>query len=125
SLSSLVIPTYNIDSGQIIPVTERGETGNSPVHTQNNVIDSGGHAVWLKNIRDGVLNRHNIKTPDVTLFDAVMSSAAAPTYFPCHPFSTRYPGDEKDTHYTGIDGCIFDNPCITYMGAIRQHIPED
>ncbi len=126
SLSSLIIPTYNIDSGHITAVREVNETGNSPVHTQNNVTDQGGHAVWLKNIRSGVLKNSNKgETPDVRLFDAVMASAAAPTYFPCHPFTTRYQGQEEDTHYSGIDGCIFDNPCISYMGAIRQHVPDD
>ena len=125
SLRSLIIPTYNIDSGQLAAVEEKGETGSSPVHTINNFIEEGGHAVWLKNIRTQTPEGIEHQTPDVRLFDAVMASAAAPTYFPCHPFFTRYPDEERDTFITGIDGCIFDNPCISYMGAIRQHVPKD
>lgn len=124
SLRTLIIPTYNIDSGQMQIVTEQGENGNSPVHTQNNVIDKGGHAVWLKNVRTGTPDGADHMTPDVHLYDAVMASCAAPTYFPCHHFMARLPGDPHETSFSGIDGCIFDNPCISYMGAIRQHVPQ-
>lgn len=27
--------------------------------------------------------------------------------------------------YSAIDGVIFDNPCISYLGAIRRHVPKD
>ena len=119
SLASLVIPTYNIDGDQIEVVEEKGETGESPVHTKNNFIDEGGHAVWLKHIK-GEFS----KTPDVTLYDSVMASTAAPTYFPCHHFRMRYAGDPRDTPCSGIDGCIFDNPCISYMSVLRGAVPE-
>lgn len=124
SLKSLIIPTYNIDGEQLRVVTEEGENRESPVHTRNNFMDTGGHALWLKNMK---VNRNapNIvssKTPDVTLYDAVMASTAAPTYFPCHHFQARWPGHVSPHHYTAIDGSIFDNPAITYIGAIRQHL---
>jgi len=125
SLRSLIIPTYNIDSGQLEAVEEKGETGSSPVHTINNFVEEGGHAVWLKNIRTQTPPGVETQTPDVKLFDAVMASTAAPTYFPCHHFTARFHGEDRDTFVTGIDGCIFDNPCISYMGAIRQHVPKD
>ena len=62
---------------------------------------------------------------DVSLYDAVMASTAAPTYFPCHHFTAYLPGEKHLTNFSGIDGCIFDNPCISYLGAVRQHIPPD
>lgn len=125
SLCSLIIPTYNIDSGQMQLASERDEDGNSPVHTQNNVIDRGGQAIWLKNIRTNHPIDVRNMIPDVTLYDAVMASAAAPTYFPCHHFSARYPNQSLPSYFSAIDGCIFDNPCISYLGAIRQHVPAD
>ncbi len=122
SLRSLIIPCYNIDGDGIEAVTERGETGNSPVHTKNNFINEGGHALWLKSMRTGTPAEHRINTPHVSLYDAVMASCAAPTYFPCHHFPATLPGDSERKYYSAIDGCIFDNPCISYLGAIRQHI---
>src|SRR5690606_33738988 len=50
------------------------------------------------------------------------ASAAAPTYFPCHHFTAQWPDRAEPTQYTAIDGSIFDNPCMTYLGAIRQHL---
>ncbi len=55
----------------------------------------------------------------------VMASCAAPTYFPCHHFMMHEPRHQENTYISGIDGCIFDNPCITYMGALRQHVPPE
>lgn len=117
SISSLIIPVYNIDGEQLEVVEEAGETGASPVHTRNNFMDEGGHAVWFKNIRQ---ERNQKPTPRVRMHDAVLASTAAPTYFPCHHFEAESQG--KKRHYTGIDGSIFDNPCISYHGAIRQHV---
>ena len=122
SLKSLIIPTYNIDGEQLRVVMEEGESQESHVHTKNNFMDTGGHALWLKNIK---INKGLVdagKTPDVTLYDAVMASTAAPTYFPCHHFTARWPGHVRPHHYTAIDGSIFDNPAITYIGALRQHL---
>lgn len=122
SLSSLIIPAYNIDSGQMQLATEPGENAASP---QNIVTDRGGHAVWLKNIRTDCPADVRNHIPDVNVYDAVMASAAAPTYFPCHHFAARYPGHALPSYFSAIDGSIFDNPCISYLGAIRQHVPAD
>jgi patatin-like phospholipase/acyl hydrolase len=122
SLKSLIIPTYNIDGEQLKVLTEDGETGQSPVHTKNNFLDTGGHALWLKNMKINGGYGAKRPTPDVTIFDAVMASTAAPTYFPCHHFEARWQGDVRSHQYTGIDGSIFDNPSTTYVGALRQHV---
>lgn len=110
SLRSLIIPTYNIEQIEV---------------REDRMIDRGGHAVWLKNIRTGFPDNAASRTPDVRLYDAVMASCAAPTYFPCHHFTMRNAGEAEETHISAIDGCIFDNPCISYMGAIRPHVPPD
>lgn len=125
SLRSLIIPAYNIDGEQLEVVEEKDETGDTPARTVNNFIDEGGHAVWLKNIRHDYPPGMAARTPDVMLYDAVMASCAAPTYFPCHHFTARYPDRRGNMSYSAIDGVIFDNPCISYLGAIRRHIPED
>lgn len=122
SLRSLVIPVYNIDGEQLEVIQEQGETSETPVHTRNNFSDGSGHAVWLKNIKH---SRNPGTTAHVALYDAIMASCAAPTYFPCHHFSARIPGSGKTYHYSGIDGSIFDNPCISYHGAIRHHIEPE
>lgn len=123
SLRSLIIPSYNIDGEQIEVVEEADETGDSPARTKNNFMDEGGHAVWLKNIKHDYPQGISLKTPDVSLYDAVMASCAAPTYFPCHHFSARYPDASGSVDFSAIDGSIFDNPCISYHGAIRRHVP--
>jgi len=123
SLSGLVIPTYNIDGGQLEVAGEKDETGASPAPTINNFSDQGGHAVWLKNMIHDYPHGAAARTPDVTLYDAVMASCAAPTYFPCHHFNVQYPGQKKPMSLSAIDGVIFDNPCISYLGAIRRHVP--
>jgi patatin-like phospholipase/acyl hydrolase len=119
TLKSLIIPVYNIDGEQLELIEEAGETPDTPVHTQNNFMDSGGHAVWLKHIQQ---RRNRRKTPDVRLHDAILASTAAPTYFPCHHFKAEYTDSGRVKEYSGIDGSIFDNPCISYHGAIRQHL---
>lgn len=119
SLRSIVIPTYNIDGEPLKAVEEAGETDQDRVHTLNNFINEGGHALWLKNMKDSM---NGGRVPDVKLYDAVMASTAAPTYFPCHHFNMQWAGKSKPYQYTGIDGSIFDNPCMTYMGALRQHL---
>lgn len=125
SLRTLIVPTYNIDGGQIATATEADENDDSPIRTKNNLSDEGGHAVWLKNIRTNfpIGAAHN--TPSVSLYDAVMGSCAAPTYFPCHNMQVEYPDERGLIDISAIDGVIFDNPCISYLGAIRRHIPDD
>lgn len=122
SLRSLIIPVYNIDGGQLRLAVEQDEGPDAPAPTKNNFRDDGGHAVWLKNIK-GL--RHDGCTAQVSLQDAVLASTAAPSYFPCHHFPATYLQDGRERTYSGIDGSIFDNPCISYHGAIRPHIPED
>jgi uncharacterized protein len=122
SLRSLVIPVYNLEGENLKVLKESGETDDAPVHTKNNLVDHGGHAVWLKHMRAGI----NVRpTPDVSLYDAVLASCAAPTYFPCHHFGVKYPDRPHAVSYAGIDGSIFDNPCISYHGALRQHLPPN
>jgi predicted acylesterase/phospholipase RssA len=116
TLRSLVIPVYNID-GEQLQLSER------QFSAHENFLDDGGHAVWLKNLKiDG--DKKMSPAPDVSLYDAVMASCAAPTYFPCHHFDIKYSGKENKSELTAIDGSVFDNPCTSYLGAIRRHIPE-
>ncbi len=130
TLKSIVIPVYNIDGP-----TGRGRRvggGTVPTSSLNSIINPsqlqdmgrGGEALWLKNICfDGA---QNVTPPqDADLFDAVMASTAAPTYFPCYSFKIKDHPDESVRKITGIDGSIFDNPCISYMGALRPHLPPD
>lgn len=124
ALRSLIIPTYNIDGGGISALNEPGETGDSAAHTVNNITDPGGHAMWLKHIRHDHPTGSIHNTPRVSTFDAVMASCAAPTYFPCHTLPLQFP-DQPPRIYSAIDGVIFDNPCISYIGAIRRHVPPD
>lgn len=121
SLRSLIVPVYNLDGEQLKPTMEKGETEEAPVHTLNNFVDEGGHAVWFKNMK---LGRNYAPPPRVAMYDAIMASTAAPTYFPCHHFKATHP-ERGLLEYSGIDGSIFDNPCISYHGAIRQHLPRN
>jgi len=122
SLKSLIIPAYNIDGAQRRITTDTGELAASPIHTRHNFMDTAGHALWMKNIKINghVGTRH--KTIDVSLYDAVMATTAAPTYFPCHHFQARWPGHTHQHEYTAIDGSIFDNPSMTYLGALKPHL---
>ncbi len=125
SLSSLIVPVYNIDGRYPQTARDKGETSDAPVHTVNTFLNEGGHALWLKNIRfDGAINT---KPPqDVAVYDAVMGSTAAPTYFPCHHFMMGNGSDGfRNLEVAAIDGSIFDNPCMSYVGALRHHIPAD
>lgn len=130
SLSSLIIPIYNIDGEQLEVIEEADETGDTPARTKNNFSDEGGHAVWLKNINTGHPPGIKSQAPDVSLYDAVMASCAAPTYFPCHHLTVGFPDEQQpgkttEKEFSAIDGNIFDNPCISYLGAIRRHIPPE
>lgn len=123
SLRSLIIPAYNIERESLEAAEESDETDDTPARTKNNFIDEGGHAVWMKHIDYDYPHGSTARTPDVSLYDAVMASCAAPTYFPCHHFDVNYQDERGNVSYAAIDGCIFDNPCISYLGAIRRHIP--
>lgn len=124
SLSSLVIPVYNIGSRHLQAYKDDSDSPDAPVHGWNAVANTGGHAMWLKNIKfEGARNVHPV--PDVGMYDAVIASTAAPTYFPCHTFMMKDGNGFREREISGIDGSIFDNPCISYLGALRQHIPED
>ena len=125
AISSIIVPTYNIAGTALELIEELGDDENSPAHTMNNIKDDGGRAVWIRHLREGSYNPHNHKTIGVTMYDAVMASCAAPSYFPCHEFSAHDPNKQLTRHYHAIDGSIFDNPCISYHGAIRPHVPKD
>ena len=125
AIASIIIPTYNIAGTALEVMEEAGEDDNSPARTMNNFYDHGGRAVWIRHLRDSAFNPKNHKTIDVTMFDAVMASCAAPTYFPCHEFSAFDPNVNLLRNYHAIDGSIFDNPCISYHGAIRPHVPKN
>lgn len=125
SLRTLVIPTYNLDGEQLRLLEEADSPDNHWVaRGRASLDDYGGHALWMTNVRHMATQGPSLRTPDVSLYDAVMASCAAPTYFPCHHFKARYPG-KKEINYTGIDGCVFDNPCISYHGAIRRMVPPE
>lgn len=123
SLKSLIIPTYNIDGEQLVTIPD-GSSGatTSAMHARNNYMDTAGHALWLKHMKINRGKGRKSLTPEVSLYDAVMATTAAPTYFPCHHFEARWPGNTHTHQYTAIDGSIFDNPSTTYLGALRQHI---
>lgn len=116
ALTSLVIPCYSLG----------GENAPEDPATPNdeNLRFRGGSAVWLKHLRGAALNPGNRKTVDVTLYDAVMASAAAPTFFPCHDFSIYDPNDGNWRTIHAIDGSIFDNPCISYHASVKPHVPQ-
>ena len=123
SLKSLVIPVYNID-GTYPQMEKTLDVTPQDTAQKWNLVNEGGHAMWLKNIKfDGALRYHS--PPDVNLYDAVMGSTAAPTYFQCHHFLMRPNKDAPEQTVSAIDGSIFDNPCMSYMGALRHHIPAD
>ncbi len=84
----------------------------------------GGNAIWLKHCANPALQTDQ-PTPIVDLFDAIMATTAAPTYFPCHNFTMTEKEGDKPMQVAAIDGSVFDNPCTTYWGAIRPHLPPD
>ena len=125
AINSIIIPTYNIAGTALEVVREWDEDKDSPAHTMNNVFDHGGRAVWIRHLKGQSFNPTHHQTIKVTMYDAVMASCAAPSYFPCHEFSAFDPNKNLDRSYHAIDGSIFDNPCISYHGAIRPHVPKD
>ena len=125
AISSLIVPTYNIAGTALEVIEEAGEDENAPARTMNNFMDHGGRSVWIRHLTGDAYNPTSHKTIDVSLYDAVMASCAAPSYFPCHDFSAYDPNANLWRQYHAIDGSIFDNPCISYHGAIRPHVPKD
>lgn len=119
SLKSLIIPVYNIEGTASYKNASLGRQ-----HRGNPFLNEGGHAMWLKNLKfDDVVNRPHC--PEVNIYDAVMGSTAAPTYFECHAFPVKKTPDSPTGSVVAIDGSVFDNPCISYMGALRPHLPPD
>jgi patatin-like phospholipase/acyl hydrolase len=118
SLKSLIVPFYSLDGMS----TPGKYSDNAPTRAMQHYAREGGHAVWLRNMK--LYNeKHNMnKTPDVLLHDAVMASCAAPTYFPCHYFPIGWPDERGVKEYAGIDGNIFDNPAVSYYGAIKKQL---
>ena len=125
AISSLIVPTYNIAGTALEVLEEAGEDEDTPARTMNNFMDHGGRSVWIRHLMGDAHNPTKHRTIDVSLYDAVMASCAAPSYFPCHDFSAYDPNANLWRQYHAIDGSIFDNPCISYHGAIRPHVPKD
>jgi len=124
-LSSIIIPAYNI-AGDALEVAKDFDPDDiATPETINNIYDHGGRSVWFRHLINNAYNPKNHKTIDVRMYDAVMASCAAPSYFPCHDFSAHDPNKDLLRNYHAIDGSIFDNPCISYHGAIRPHVPKN
>lgn len=118
SLKSLVIPFYSLD-GRNAPDAHNSPSSSTALR---HYARSGGHAVWLRNMQLHNDKHKNNRTPDVLLHDAVMASCAAPTYFPCHHFNIGWSDERGNKEYAGIDGNIFDNPAVSYYGAIQKQL---
>lgn len=110
SLASLVIPCYSLGGHQL--------------GTCNQLDAPGGSALWVRHMRAPAKDPSGRPPLDVTLYDAVMASCAAPTYFPCHDFSAYDPQDQRWHTIHGIDGNIFDNPCVTYQSIVKPAAPD-
>lgn len=118
SLKSLVIPFYSINGSN----TPDGYSVDNPTRAMQHYAREGGHAVWLRHMRlhNG---QHSINSnPQVSLYDSVMASCAAPTYFPCHHFDIGWQDDRGTKEYAGIDGNIFDNPAVSYYGSLKKQL---
>ncbi len=118
SLKSLIVPFYSIDGAN----TPDGYDTNQPTRAMQHYAREGGHAVWLRNMKlhNGQHNKNN--TPHISLYDAVMASCAAPTYFPCHHFDIGWHDGRGTKEYAGIDGNVFDNPAVSYYGALKKQL---
>ena len=118
SLKSLIVPFYSLD-GQNTP---EGYIAEDPTRAMQHYAREGGHAVWLRNMKLHNGQHHINKTPHVSMYDAVMASCAAPTYFPCHHFDIGWPDGRGTKEYAGIDGNIFDNPAVSYYGSLKKQL---
>jgi len=118
SLKSLIIPFYSIGGNN----TPEGYDPDMPTRGMQHYAREGGHAVWLRNMK--LYNgKHYINSkPQVSLYDAVMASCAAPTYFPCHHLDIGWQDERGTKNYAGIDGNIFDNPAVTYYGSLQKQL---
>jgi predicted acylesterase/phospholipase RssA len=112
SLNDIIIPVYNIATPA--PIKDRGETPE---------LTLGAHAVWLKKMSFRKSQQGEV-CADVPLFDAVMGSTAAPTYFPCHEFTAKMDRDLENKKITAIDGSVFDNPAVSYMSVLDRYLPQ-
>lgn len=119
SLKSLVIPFYSIDGVN----KPDGYSQDSSTRAMRHYAREGGHAVWLRNMKLNNDQSHikNNKL-SVPLYDAVMASCAAPTYFPCHHFDIDWQDSRGTKEYAGIDGNMFDNPAVSYYGALQKQL---
>lgn len=118
SLKSLIVPFYSLN-GQNTP---DGYSETTSTRAMRHYAREGGHAIWLRNMKLYNGQKHLNKTPHVSLFDAVMASCAAPTYFPCHNLSIGWADGRGTKEYAGIDGNIFDNPAVSYYGALKKQL---
>lgn len=107
SLSTLAVPYYSLAPS-----------------TQQTGLAAGG-AQWFLHVNedDGIPTLP--ETKDVTLYDAVMASTAAPTYFPAHAFTSFDPKNQTWQNYQGIDGSVFDSPAISYLSLIKPMLAKD
>ncbi len=122
SRSSLIIPVYNIDR-QPASVAHNFDPREQYKWGYTPTLNEGGHATWFKNVNFNPDDKETYNvTPDVSMYDLVMASCSAPTYFPCHSFTAEWPDERGTKAYAGIDGNIFDNPPVSYFGAIKKHL---
>lgn len=123
--ASLIVPFYNI-VGEALDieqdVTHSDDTSNASV---GKALTDGGRSVWMKNLIGDARHARQHLTMDVKLYDLIMGSTAAPTYFKCHDFQAYDQESKQWRNYHAIDGSIFDNPCMTYHGVLRRQVPKD
>jgi len=125
AIGSVIVPTYNIAGSALENNEDTDERSDGVAETVSDFFDHGGRSVWVRHLRESAHNPKRHKTIDVRMYDAVMASCAAPSYFPCHEFSAFDSNDNVTRSYHAIDGSIFDNPCVSYHGAIRPHVPPN
>lgn len=118
SLKSLVIPFYSLDGIN----SDDGYNGDTPTRAMKHYAREGGHAVWLRSMKLENGKHHINSKPQVSLYNAVMASCAAPTYFPCHNFEIDWQDKRGVKEYAGIDGNIFDNPAVSYYGSLQKQL---
>ncbi len=118
SLKSLVIPFYSINGSN----TPDGYNPLMPTRGMQHYAREGGHAVWLRHMQLHNGQHHINSKPQVSMYDCVMASCAAPTYFPCHKFDVGWQDERGTKTYAGIDGNVFDNPAVSYYGSLQKQL---